>query len=257
MGNKYDNMEAAISYDRSLKIAEDGKKRVAGMQLSPEMKVLDIGSGPGILSLPLAKRVREVTVVEPSEAMRILLKKHMEEENITNIRILPYLWEEVPEEELETYDLVIASYSLNMPDFKEAVLKMNRHSCKEVMLYWFAGETSWERDARILKERIGDLMPVKQHRKVDVLYHILYQAGIYCDITVLKDTSFDREYETFELAVTDMKKRYEITERDLPVLVSYMKERLEQTDFGWCYQDRTHYVRINWKAVQNLQEQYR
>lgn len=256
MGNKYDNMEAAISYDRSLKIVEDGKKRVAGMQLSPEMKVLDIGSGPGILAIPLAKRVREVTVVEPSEAMRTLLKRHMREEHITNIRILPYLWEEVPEEELETYDLVIASYSLNMPDFKEALLKMNRHSCQEVMLYWFAGETSWERDARILRERLGESTPVKQHRKTDVLYRTLYQEGIYCNVTVLQNTSFDREYSTFELAVADMKKRYDIAERDVPVLAAYLEERLEQTASGWCYRDRTHYVRMSWKAAKNLQREY-
>ena len=43
-----------------------GRERVAGMALSPEMKVLDIGSGPGILALPMAKRVEAVTVVEPS-----------------------------------------------------------------------------------------------------------------------------------------------------------------------------------------------
>ena len=61
------------------------------MALSSEMKVLDIGSGPGILALPMAKRVREVTVVEPSAAMRNLLKAHMEEEGVTNIRILPSL----------------------------------------------------------------------------------------------------------------------------------------------------------------------
>ena len=234
MRNQYDNIEKAAAYDRSVRIWEDGKERVAGMVLSPEMKVLDIGSGPGILALPMAKRVQEVTVVEPSATMRTLLKSHMEEEGITNIRILPYLWEEVPEEELDTYDLVVASYSLNMPDFLEAALKMNRHSKGEVWLYWFAGETC--------------------HRKVDEFYTILYNAGIYCDITMLHGTSFDREYETFEQAVEDQRKRNDLAEKDLPTLVAYLEERLESRNSGWYYRDLTHYVRMSWRAVQHLQE---
>lgn len=254
MRNQYDNIEKAAAYDRSVRIWEDGKERVAGMALSPEMKVLDIGSGPGILALPMAKRVREVTVVEPSAAMRTLLKSHMEEEGITNIRILPHLWEEVPEEELETYDLVVASYSLNMPDFLEAALKMNRHSKGEVWLYWFAGETSWERDKRILRERLGDPTPVSCHRKVDEFYTILYNAGIYCDVTMLHGTSFDREYETFEQAVEDQRKRNDLAEKDLPTLVSFLEERLESRNGGWYYRDLTHYVRMSWRAAQHLQE---
>lgn len=248
MGNQYENTEKARAYDSSRRIWEDGYRRVEAMELSAEMKILDIGSGPGILALPMAKRVREVTVVEPSAAMRDLLKEHMEEDGITNIRILPYLWEDVPEEELGDYDLVIASYSLNMPDFFEAAMKMNRHSKGEVWLYWFAGETSWERDKRILRERIGDPRPVKCHRKIDEFYDILYKAGIYCDITMLSDTSFDREYESFEQAVEDLGRRNEIEPEDLPVLRAYLKERLERNGDGWIYRDLTCYARMSWRA---------
>lgn len=253
MGNKYDSMEEARSYDRSLRIKEDGFERVGGMSLTPQMNVLDIGSGPGILALPLAGKVREVTAVEPSAAMRILLKQHMEEEGISNIRILPYLWEEVPETELGSYDLVIASYSLNMPDFKEAALKMNRHSTGEVILYWFAGETSWERDVRVLRERMGWPTAARTPGKIGEFYQILYQAGIYCDICMLRETSFDREYETFELALKDMRERYEIPDKEESVLISYLEERLVKTGHGWYYRDLTHYARMTWKAVPNLQ----
>ena len=249
MGNPYDKMEKAAAYDASVRIWEDGRERVAGMALSPDMKVLDIGSGPGILALPMAKRVREVTVVEPSPAMRRLLQAHMEEEGVTNIRILPGLWEDIPEEELEEYDLVIASYSLNMPDFLEAALKMNRHSKGEVWLYWFAGETSWEQDKRILRERLGDPTPVSVHRKIDVFYNLLYNAGIYCDITMLHGTSFDRIYESFEQALEDQRTRNELTEKDLPVLAEYLKERLEVENGLWHYRDHTRYVRMSWRAL--------
>lgn len=254
MRNQYDNLEKAAAYDRSARIWEDGRERAAGMALSSGMKVLDIGGGPGILALPIAKRVQEVTVVEPSAAMCDLLRSHMQEEGIRNIRILPFLWEAVPEEELEEYELVIASYSLNMPDFLEAALKMDRHSRGEVWLYWFAGETSWERDKRILRARLGDPTPVSCHPKIDVFYNLLYQAGIYCEIKMLYGTSFDREYETFEQAVEDHRKRNELTQQELPTLTAYLMERLEARNGGWYYRDLTHYVRMSWRAGQRLQE---
>ena len=254
MRNQYDDREKAAAYDRSVRIWEDGRERVAGMVLSPEMKVLDIGSGPGILALPMAKPVEAVTVVEPSAAMRALLRAHMEEEGVSNIQILPYRWEDVPEDVLGTYDLIVASYSLDMPDILEAAYKMDRHSKGEVWLYWFAGETSWERDRRILRERLGDPAPVNCHRKVDAIYKILYDVGIYCDVTMLHGTSFDREYKTFEQAVEDQRKRNDLSEKDLPTLIAYLRERLERKDGGWYYRDLTHYVRMSWRAAQRLQE---
>ena len=147
----------------------------------------------------IAKQVQEVTVVEPSAAMCDLLRKHMKEEGVNNIRIIPSLWEEVPEEELEEYDLIVASYSLNMPDFLEAALKMDRHSKGEVWLYWFAGETSWEQDKRILSARLGDPTPVSCHRKIDTFYNILYKAGIYCDIIHGVDYTQKKDFQWISL----------------------------------------------------------
>ena len=103
MGNQYDSREASEAYDRSEKIRKDGTARAEAMKLAPGTKVLDIGSGPGVLALPLARLGCRVTAVEPSEEMRRLLRQHLEEENLQDVKILPYTWEEVPEEELENF----------------------------------------------------------------------------------------------------------------------------------------------------------
>lgn len=249
MKNQYEDREAARRYDSSVRIWEDGRKRAGEMAVTPGMSVLDIGSGPGILSLPLARRGCRVTAAEPSGAMRELLCRHMEEEQMTEIKILPYTWEELPEELLETYDLILASYSLMMPDFEEAVRKMNRHAGGRVELYWFAGETSWERDRRILEERLGRETRKGQAPKIDSFYQTLCRMGIYSDITMLSGTSFDREYLDFERAVQDMKMRYEISDGEERELRSYLEERLERRGEIWYYRDLTRYGRISWNVM--------
>lgn len=58
-----------------------------------ESTVLDVGGGAGRFALPLARRCREVTVVEPSAAMVEQLKEGAAEAGIENIKIVPENWE--------------------------------------------------------------------------------------------------------------------------------------------------------------------
>lgn len=44
------------------------EKRIKDLKLSPDSRVLDIGSGPGTLAIPIARQVAHVTAVEPSDA---------------------------------------------------------------------------------------------------------------------------------------------------------------------------------------------
>ena len=124
--NGYEKEEAAERFDRSEIARQDGEKRAAGLEIDPSWSVLDIGAGPGTLALPLSRRARQVTAVEPSSAMVKRLEMHIAEEGISNIRILPKRWEDLSDEEVGEHDLAIASYSLSFLDMREALLKMDR-----------------------------------------------------------------------------------------------------------------------------------
>lgn len=82
--------------------------------VQPGWKVLDIGAGSGVLSLPLAERGCILTAIEPSSAMRMLLEKEISRKKIKSINIDPRSWESIPLNEINKYDLIVASNSLHL-----------------------------------------------------------------------------------------------------------------------------------------------
>jgi 16S rRNA G527 N7-methylase RsmG len=161
------------------------EKRIEGMKLSPDSRVLDIGAGPGTLAIPIAQRVAHVTAVEPSEGMVSVMRDNIDEYGLENVECVHKDWEAVDvESDLSApYDVVFASYSLGMKDIRASVQKMLDASSKYVYLYWFAGETSWDMHSR----KLWPLLHGREYQpapKCDVLYNVLYDMGIYPNVSV-------------------------------------------------------------------------
>jgi hypothetical protein len=77
--------------------------------------------------------------------MLYCLKENIKAEGLINVSWIHKKWEDVDLKDLDApYDVVVASFSLAMPDIREAVIKMNKVSSKYVYLNWFAGMPSWE-----------------------------------------------------------------------------------------------------------------
>jgi SAM-dependent methyltransferase len=144
------------------------------MDPDPEWTVLDVGSGPGTLTLPLARRVKKVTAVDYSSQMLALLIKQAEADNLGNIEAKEASWEDDWQEiGIEPHDAVIASRSLAVDDLAGALTKMNQWAKKVVYVTDRVGATPFDPEAFAAVGREFSSGP-------DYIYtvNILYQLGI-------------------------------------------------------------------------------
>jgi len=80
----------------------------------PGWKVLDIGAGNGVLSLPLCAIECEVTALEPSTGMRNLLFAEAFARGMDWLQVDARTWEEVPSLSYHNLDLIMACNSLHL-----------------------------------------------------------------------------------------------------------------------------------------------
>ncbi len=249
-----DDPGTAVRYDSSRPIWEDGRARAAAFDFAPQDSVLDIGSGPGVLSVPLAGRVRSVCAVEPSETMVSLMEAHCRELGIDNLSVINSHWEDVDLSELPVFDHVIASYSLFMEDLQLALRQMNDHAKKSVHLFWFCGTTSWERI-------LIDLYPAVYGKeyvcppKSDLIYGMLAELGISASVKDLDGTAFSYSFPDLKAAAANVRQRLGAPEGFDELFESYAAEHYrKEADGSYTYVDRTHYVQISWKPVRLPEE---
>ncbi len=113
---------------------DDTVERLAEL-VSPDGTVLDVGSGGGRLSIPLAEHCSHVTAVEPSEAMREQLIATAEEWNVQNISVVPSTWEEA---EVDQHDLVVCAHVVyTVTEIESFINKLTAHARKTAALISF------------------------------------------------------------------------------------------------------------------------
>ena len=134
-----------------------GRKRLKTIEwlsgqgaLGPGGRVLDIGSGPGNWTVPLARTAAHVTALEPAGAMVDLLRQRIEKDAITNVTVHQRTWQAIGLDEEDwtgRFDLVFASMTPGI-DGPASLRKMIAASRGYCYLSAFSGRGwhQWYRD---------------------------------------------------------------------------------------------------------------
>ena len=104
--------------------------------ITPGWKVLDIGAGNGILSLPLSAIGCDVTALEPSTGMRSLLYEEAFRRGIDWLKVSDEQWESLPSGGCSNHDLIVACNSLHLTEagFATSLAKVFQARPKHIFL---------------------------------------------------------------------------------------------------------------------------
>ena len=170
--------------------------------IKPDFEVLDIGTGPGTLAIPLARLVRKVTALDPSKGMLEVLEESAVAEGIDNIETINKTWQAVNDAEIrERFDLVISSEVVwQFDDVGVQLMRMHDASRRYCCATLHAGLTD-DMDSELWSR----IMNKEYTFGVDYIYvyNILYSKGIYANVEVI-DSDF-----IFEKSVNDAIRYYE------------------------------------------------
>ncbi|WP_407901220.1 class I SAM-dependent methyltransferase [Providencia rustigianii] len=97
------------------------------MDFTGAKTLLDVGCGPGSISLALANQFESVIGIDYSQGMLEMAEIRAKEMNITNARFEPLAWED-NWDSLPKVDISVASRSTLVDDLKGALLKLNRQT---------------------------------------------------------------------------------------------------------------------------------
>ena len=256
-GNSFWNDKKAIKshFIRDLNEWRDtAETRIAGMGIRDGSRVLDIGAGTGVLSVPLAAHGCEVTAVEPSPVMGETLLEYQREEKCREITLIPKRWEDVTLQELGApFDTVIASYSLMVTDIGEAVLKMHQSCRGTVHIFWFLTQPLWAQvNAGVWKKLHGT--DFCGEPTADCLWQALYEMGIYANLAVEPGCD-PAVYPSPEDAVTEFSGRMNCTTPEqVDILREYFRRTLKKTEKGYIVDGRALGAHIWWNAPDQRQE---
>lgn len=185
------------------------QKQVDQMILDPEDTVVDIGCGPGRLTIPIAKKVKSVTAVDVSSNMLEECMKNAKREGVSNIRTIKTNWlERENETKIGMHDIALASRSVGFSD----IIRLNNIARKYAFIMCFASGPSLREIQLDFLKGIEELTQLPKKSEdfnprifgYNVNFNILYDLGFDPNVVILDD-GFERDYSSREEAYEDLR----------------------------------------------------
>ncbi|XES76673.1 MAG: class I SAM-dependent methyltransferase [Candidatus Bathyarchaeia archaeon] len=216
------------------------EKQLRRLPLSPEYTVLDVGAGTGRITIPVAKRVKQVTALEPAGNMLALLKANAQKANLTNLRFIQRSLEDLRVgDDVQPHDVVIASFSLFMVNLEKELVKLDALATKRVYLFLSASE--WM-DREIQNLVYSDSVSVKSD--YIYVYNILHDLGILANVEVWDYQSM-QNFRSLDDAAEKYAEQYHINPSKNSALKAYLR-RILIVDNGKLWLNRKRKTATIW-----------
>lgn len=203
--------------------------------LNKYSSVLDIGSGTGIYTIPMAEYAKEVLAIDNSGDMCSILGEKVCKEELNNIEILNEDWNSINLKVLGLYkkfDLVISSLNPSINSF-EALYKMNESSKGYCCLISWSGaaENKVSKDLnRILLNSDCKKGGYDVYYSFSILYAMGYYPKLdYVDFTWTLENSYQEAVE--RLTYENYWANSEITNGIKDKISSYVEENMDNGVF--------------------------
>jgi SAM-dependent methyltransferase len=186
--------------------------------IGPQTTVLDGGSGPGTLSLPLAATVKSVTAIDYSKGMLDVLKNRAQKLELNNIRTILSSWEDDWEAlQINKHDICIACRSLSVNNLKDALTKLNDYATRAVYVIDRINPTPFDNGAFQALNRPFRSGP-------DYIYTIntLYSMNIHPGVSIIS-LGLETHFNDMEAALESYRWMFkDLTEKDEQTLTKYI-----------------------------------
>lgn len=142
--------------------------------------LLDVGSGPGTISLALAKKLKKVYALDYSKEMLNFANENAKKQGLSNLTTIYKSWEETWDD-VPNADIVVASRSMEVKNIKKALKKLNEKANKRVYLTTKIGGTFVGKE--ILAQLKREIIP-----RPDYIYvlNTLHSMKIYAKVDFIK-----------------------------------------------------------------------
>jgi predicted TPR repeat methyltransferase len=218
-------------------------KMLARIEVSKASSVLDIGCGPGTLTIPLAKKVRKVTALDISRRMLKNLKENAALSDIDNIDYINSSWEDACTERLiDVHDIVIASRSLSPADnIIKMLCDINSLAAQAVYLTFPVVHLPFDWEVYRVIGR-GN----KKHPSHIYIFNALCQMGIQANVEILY-SRVRMQFASIAEAINDLQWRTDpFTAEEEKKLTEYLKNKFaEQCDSAVF----THEGKSQWALI--------
>lgn len=236
----------ALKFDEWMEKDDYPQELVSKIRIEKGDTVLDIGSGNGVITIPLAKKARSVTAIDISTEMLNLLRKKAFEEDVSNIRCIKREIEDLKVSEIGFHDVVVASRSFNgIADIQPELEKVNRIARKYVYI------TLWGINNREFESKVASIVGRKSYEHPDytIVLNILKEMGIEAQVEPLKSNTLNF-YSNLEEALERIEWRIgELNEEEKVVVKKYLTDKLTKNpDGSFSYaRNNSKWVLIWWK----------